>query len=57
MVRRRDKLFDGLKSSDPDMPPRPKGMHRKAYNRHLEGLWKEEKLFEEIMQAKYGLRV
>jgi hypothetical protein len=39
------------------MPLRPKGMHRKTYNRHLEGLWKEEKLFEDIMQAKYGLRV
>jgi hypothetical protein len=57
MFRRRDKLFDRLKSSDPDMPLRPKGMHRKTYNRHLEGLWKEEKLFEDIMQAKYGLRV
>jgi hypothetical protein len=32
-------------------------MHRKPYYRYLEGLWKEEKLFEDIMQAKYGMRV
>jgi hypothetical protein len=32
-------------------------MHRKTYDRLLEGLWKEEKLFEDIMQAKYWLRV
>jgi hypothetical protein len=57
MFRRRDKLFDRLKSSNPEMPPRPKGMHGKTYKRLLEGLWKEEKLFADIMRMKYGLRV
>ena len=57
MFRRRDKLFDRLKSSDPDMPPRPKGMHRKTYKWLWKGYGRRKKLFADIMRMKYGLRV
>ncbi len=56
-LRRRGKALAKLKTDDPMLTPRPKGMHFRTYERLLEEVWREEGFFDVAVQARFGFKI
>jgi hypothetical protein len=53
-LRRRGKALAKLKTDDPMLLPRPKGMHAETYERLLKEVWREERFFDVAILARFG---
>lgn len=53
-LRRRNKALAKLKSDDPQLPLKPKGMHWHTYERTVEAVYNEVETFDRLMLARFG---
>ncbi len=53
-LHRRDKALSKLRAKDPEFFRRPKGMHRRTYERLSEAVFRENDNFDRLATARFG---